>query len=260
MIYILQRLPLLLVFAYVLLCAALFFVQRSLLYFPQPRSIAAPTLSLPTAEGDTLVSVREHEGADALIYFGGNGEDTSLNLPDFSAAFPEHSLYLLHYRGYGGSAGTPSETSLMRDALALYAIVQARHKNIAIVGRSLGSGIAVHLASMKPTSRLALITPYDSITAIAARHFPYIPVSWLLTDKYDSATYAPHVKAPTLILLAEHDQIIPRQSSETLYSRFESGSASLKIVPDADHNTISNSPQYLDLLKAFLHANTNSCP
>lgn len=250
---VLRRLIFLTVFGYVLTCAGLYLFQRSLLYFPQPRSIAAPTLTLPTSVGNTLVSVHEREGTNALIYFGGNGEDASLNLPDFSLAFPDYSIYLLHYRGYGGSAGVPSEVSLVQDALALFEVVQAKHKNIAIVGRSLGSGIAVHLASVKPASRLALITPYDSIVGIASQQFPYIPVRWLLSDKYESGTYAARVTIPTLIIMAENDEVIPRRSTEDLYSRFGSGLASLMTIPDVGHNNISDSSLYLGLLKQFLY-------
>lgn len=255
MIRAIRRLLFLAAFGYLLLCAALFFAQGSLLYLPQPRSVEAPTLALPTSDGQTLVSVRERPGANALIYFGGNGEDASQNLPDFSAAFPDHAIYLLHYRGFGGSSGAPAEATIVLDALALFDVVQARHKNIAIVGRSLGSGVAVHLASLRPASRLALVTPYDSVVAIAAQLFPYFPVQWLLRDKYESGSYAGRVKVPTLILMAEHDEVIPRRSTEDLYARFGREVASLEIIPDVGHNTISASPRYLGLLKAFLLVN-----
>ena len=238
--------------AFILGCLYLFFFQRSMIYFPQPKQIPSPTLSLPTAEGATLVSVRDHDGPDALIYFGGNGEDVSLNLPDFSAAFPNHALYLMHYRGYGGSAGNPSETALMEDALALYERVSSKHRNIVIAGRSLGSGVAVHLASLRPATRLILITPYDSFGALAAQQFPYMPVRWLLQDKFESNRYAPQITAPTLLLMAENDELIPRDSTALLLTRFQPGLATLRTIAGASHNTISEDPQYIVTLKAFL--------
>ena len=239
------------VFVYVAACAALFFWQRALIYFPQPRSDSklAPTMSLTTDAGSVLVTTREIVGADALIYFGGNAEDVLYNLPGLAKEFPGHAIYLLHYRGYGGSAGKPSEAAIISDALMLFDKVQSAHQDIVVVGRSLGSGVAVRVASMRPVRRLVLVTPYDSIQELAARQFSYFPVRWLLQDKFESWRYAPQVTAPTLLLAAEHDEVIPRASTEALLSRFGAGVASLKIVAGAGHNTISDDASYLPLLR-----------
>jgi hypothetical protein len=72
-------------------------------------------------------------------------------------------------------------------------------------------------------SRLVLVTPYDSLQALAVQQFPYLPVRWLLLDKFESWRYAPQVSAPTEILVAERDEIIPMANSEQLYSRFAKG-------------------------------------
>jgi pimeloyl-ACP methyl ester carboxylesterase len=134
--------------AYIGLCAALFRFQRSLIYFPQPDSgNNGATMALLAADARVLVSVRPKDGPLAVIYFGGNAEDVSINMPGFAAAFPDHAIYLLHYRGYGGSSGRPSEKALFLDALSLFDIVRATHPTIDIIGRSLGSGIAVYVAS-----------------------------------------------------------------------------------------------------------------
>src|SRR5947208_14008538 len=103
-------------------CAVLYAFQGSLIYFPQPRAVgsAETVLKLPAAGADVLVSVRPHGGPKALIYFGGNAEDVSRSLPGLSQAFPDYALYLLHYRSYGGSSGTPSEEAIQRDAIALF--------------------------------------------------------------------------------------------------------------------------------------------
>jgi hypothetical protein len=227
----------------------LFTQQRSLLYFPQPMTAGAEasTAPLPGSEANVLFSLRDVEGADALIYFGGNAEDVSRNLPSFSAAFPKHALYLLHYRGYGGSAGEPSEDALFKDALALFDLAHARHGRVIVVGRSLGSGLAVRVASMRPAARLVLVTPYDSIVGIAADLYPALPVTWLMRDKYESWRYAPSVSAPTLIIAAEHDQVIPRESTQLLYTRFRKGVASMTVIADAGHNSVSQDAAYLPL-------------
>lgn len=239
---------------YVAICVALLVFQRSLIYFPQPLAISQPDtlLRLPVDDGEVLVSVRPHAGPKALIYFGGNAEDVSRNLAEFSQAFPEHALYLLHYRGFAGSAGSPSEEAIQRDALALFDRVHAAHPRTVVMGRSLGTGVAIRLASQRPASRLLLITPFDSLQTIAARQFPFLPIKWLLKDKFESSTYAARIKVPTLLIAAEQDEIIPRSSTEALYRHFAPGVATLKVIPGKGHNSISESPAYLPLLRSAM--------
>jgi pimeloyl-ACP methyl ester carboxylesterase len=236
---------------YVGLCVALFFFQRSMIYFPQPRAAnaSAATIALRSGDHDVIVTTRPHAGADALIYFGGNAEDVTQNLPDLSRTFPEHAIFLMHYRGYGGSGGSPSEAALFADALALFDRVHANHGNVLVIGRSLGSGVAVHLASVRPVARLVLVTPYDNLEDLAASRFPFFPVRWLLRDKFDSRTYAARVSAPTLLIGAEHDEVIPVRSAELLATRFRPGVATLEVLPGTNHNNISEHPRYLALLE-----------
>ncbi|MDR6926057.1 pimeloyl-ACP methyl ester carboxylesterase [Pseudomonas sp. BE134] len=235
---------------YLALCAALFVFQRALIYFPQPSAVDTPAslLTLAVEDAQVQVTVRPHDGPNALIYFGGNAEDVSRNLAGFSQAFPEHALYLMHYRGYGASTGSPSEEAIARDALTLFDTVYNRHPTIAVVGRSLGSGVAVRLASQRPASRLILITPYDSLEGVAKQRFPWFPVKWLLKDRFESWRYAAHITVPTLLIAAGHDEVIPRSSTLQLYTRFAPGVATLKVIPDAGHNSLSASPEYLKLL------------
>ena len=229
------------------ICAILFFAQRSLLYFPQGRGDGSGELL--RLLGDVLVSTREMAGPEAVVYFGGNAEDVSLNLPDFRAAFPGHSLFLMHYRGYGGSAGEPSEEGLFADGVALLDRVVAAHPNVTLIGRSLGSGIAVRLAAVRPVSQLVLVTPYDSILGIAQQQFALFPVRWLLRDKYESWRYAPLVSAPVLLLAAEHDEVIPRASTELLRTRFQQGNLRYAVIPNTGHNTNSQNQAYWEFLR-----------
>ncbi len=242
------------VVGYAGVCAALFFFQRSLIYFPQPRSVTAAesTMRLPVEGAELVVSVRQHAGPKAIVYFGGNGEDVSANLQAFDKWFPEHALYLLHYRGYGGSTGAPTEQANHGDAAALFRKVQAEHPEVTVIGRSLGSGVAVRLASAYPASGLVLVTPYDSIEEIAATAYPYVPVKWLLQDTYQSGKYAPGIKMKTTILAAENDEVIPRASTEKLFARFAKGVASMTVIPGAGHNTIGTKPEYRSALQAAL--------
>jgi pimeloyl-ACP methyl ester carboxylesterase len=167
-------------------------------------------------------------------------------MPQLSLGFSDAAIYALHYRGYAGSAGEPSQDALFSDALALFDQVRPEHPDILVVGRSLGSGVAVYLSSMRPVSRLVLVTPFDSLLELAAPQFPYIPVRWLLMDKFESWRYAPNVSAPTTIVVAELDEIVPRENSELLRSRFKA--AAYRIVAGVGHNTITKSPDYLPAL------------
>lgn len=236
---------------YLGLCVALFLHQRSLLYFPQPRPSGndAPTLTLPVDGAELLITVRAHSGPKALLYFGGNAEAVSYQLPLLAAAFPEHALYLMNYRGYGGSTGKPTEAALVADALALFDKVHAEHSDIIVMGRSLGSGVAIHLASLRPASRLVLVTPYNSIQDLAAKRYPYFPVRLLMQDKFESWRYAPKIGVPTLILVAEYDQLVPRDSTDLLVTHFRDGIATAVVIPGTRHNSISESAEYIALLK-----------
>lgn len=232
-------LPLLLLVlaVYAAVCALVFFRQRSMIYFPQ----AFEGGTVLTLGGGARVGVTLHEqpGSSAVIYFGGNAEAVAYSLPELQAAFPNQALYLMHYRGYGATPGEPTEAGLFADAQALYDHVRAQHPQVTLVGRSLGSGIATRLASEKPVDRLVLVTPYDSMAGAASHHFPWLPVRMLLRDRYDSASYAAKVNAPTTILAAERDEVIPRASSKALYRSFRPGLATFHVVPGVGHNDIS---------------------
>lgn len=236
------------------LCAALYFFQRSLIYHPQPRAVTAPesTLRLPVDGAELVVTVRPHAGPKAVLYFGGNAEDVSQNLASFSKDFPEHALFLLHYRGYGGSTGSPTEQANHNDAAALFRIVHAQHPQVVVFGRSLGSGVAVRLASQARASKLILVTPYDSMAGIAASAYPFAPVRWLLLDRYDSGALAPGIRIPTTIIAAEHDEVIPRASTDQLLARFGPGIATMTVIPGVGHNDLDSKSQYRQTLQTAL--------
>ena len=237
-------------FIYGAVCALMFLGQRALLYHPTPARELAGAQALAVASGgDTLrVWARPGAGPDALIYFGGNAEDVAGNLDELAPALPRHSLYLVNYRGYGGSTGSPTEAALFEDALAVYDAIRGRHARIAVAGRSLGSGVAVYLAGQRPVAHLALVTPYDSIENVAKASYPFLPVGWLLKDKFDSASRAGGVRAPTLVVIAEHDEVIVRARSDALVAKLPAGLARVEVVGGATHNRLD----YAELLAAFL--------
>lgn len=223
--------------AYLAVCALLFFRQRSMMYFPQ--AFEGGTVLSLAGGAPVGVTLHEQPGPGAVIYFGGNAEAVGHSLDELQAVFPGQALYLMHYRGYGATPGEPTEEGLFADALALYEYVRARHPQVTLVGRSLGSGIATRLASVRAVDRLVLVTPYDSMAGVASHHYRWLPVRWLLRDRYESARHAAQVSAPTTILVAGQDEVIPLASSETLYRSFRPGLASFQVIPGVGHNDIS---------------------
>ena len=242
------------VVAYLVLCAWVYATQRAQVYFPTPEvhQADAQVLWVDSQDERLKVWVVARPGPKALLYFGGNAEDVAGSIEPFSAAFPEHSLYLVNYRGYGGSSGRASEEALFTDALAVYDRVRTRHSGIAVMGRSLGSGVAMSLASERPVERLVLVTAFDSLVNVAKQHFRWLPVGLLMRERYDSASRASAVEAPVLVVIADQDEIVPRERSEALVSAFAAGQAQVVVAPGVGHNTLDLSPAYLVAVREFL--------
>ncbi|WP_325418426.1 alpha/beta hydrolase [Aquabacterium sp.] len=239
-----------LLLGYAVVCGLMWLNQRGMIYFPTPARPAHGTQpTLQVLDAVLRLAVHAQPGSPrALIYFGGNAEDVSGSLPDLAEAFPAHAIYALHYRGYSGSTGTPTETALHADALALYDQVQRSHARITLVGRSLGSGVAVRLAARRPVEQLVLVTPFDSLQRVAQQAYPWLPVRWLLRDTYESWRHAPQVTAPTRLILAGHDEVIPPAHGLALAGHFRPGIASVHTVAEAGHNDISAFAGYAALL------------
>ena len=246
-----RRLPLLAAMAWCVACVLLYVLQRELLYWPQNASLSGQRLSLRASEGPVLVSVQPGVDDRAVIYLGGNAEDVSQTAPLLAAQLPGRPLYLLHYRAYGGSAGSPNEAALVDDARQLFDLLAPKYRQIDVIGRSLGSGVAIQLAASRPIGRLVLITPYDSMLHVAQAHYPWLPVGWLLKDTYDSLTFAAQVRAPSLLLIAGRDQVIPAGSGESLAKQL-AGDVTLQTIGEAGHDDIVAEPAYLAALQAFM--------
>ncbi len=239
---------------YVALCALMFFKQRSLLYHPSAVA-TLPGVQPQTfhSDGATLQLWQKNlPDAPAVIYFGGNGEEVSGNLPMLVQALPSHAVTVVNYRGYGGSSGSPSEAALFADALAVFDALHASHRDIVVIGRSLGSGVAMYLASQRPVQKLVLVTPYDSIANVAKSRYGFMPINLLLRDKFDSISRVPQVHAPVLVILAEHDVVIARQRSLALIAAFPAQQLRVETLTGTGHNFERTLPTYGQLLAGFL--------
>lgn len=241
--------------AYLALCGWIYVKQRDFMYFPQftRSNVPRADIELPV-EGAVLRGWVVNPGRrDAILYFGGNAESVEAMRGDLAQWFPDHSSYLLHYRGFGDSGGRPGEQALFADALALFDHVRSRHRegSIAVLGRSLGSGVASYLASRRPVTKLVLITPFDSMANVGQAHYPWLPVRWLLGDRYESVQHLRKYPGPILVIRAGEDQVIPPASTDRLIAALD-GRPQVVELPGTDHNSLSAHPGYRRALVDFL--------
>lgn len=247
--------PALLALGYLAICALLYFKQRSLIYYPQFTGTAAAggDFRIAGAAGERRGWIVHPGQVDAVIYFGGNAESVEANREDFARFLPDRTAYLVPYRGYGGNPGTPTQAGLFEDALTLYDEVRQRHPQgrIAVIGRSLGSGVASYLATHRPVHELVLVTPFDSLAAVAATHYPWLPVRWLLADRYPSAEFLQAYQGRWLVLRAGRDQVVPPRNTDRLIEAVGNTPQVLNF-PEAGHDDISAASGYWSTMANFL--------
>lgn len=217
----------------------------------------AQEIELPTADGERLHGwflPGASPQAPLIIYFGGNAEEVSWQLAR-AADYPGHALLLMNYRGYGASSGRPQQEALCADALQVYDAFARRAdidaSRIVLVGRSLGSGVAIHVAARRKVAGVVLLTPYDSLRAVAAHHYPLLPVGMLLRHPFDAMTEIKNVHIPALILAAGHDTVVPKNHARALYEAWR-GRKIWHELSSADHNSIDAHPQYVSAIQSFL--------
>jgi pimeloyl-ACP methyl ester carboxylesterase len=209
------------------------FEFQSHLIFPVnavPRSgllpLGAERLSLATPDGHKLEGVHIPAGDPAkdrtlILGFGGNawnGQDVAEYLHEL---FPASEVVAFHYRGYTPSTGSPSANALLADAPLVYdlAVERVRPERVVAVGFSIGSGIAASLAAERQVDGLILVTPFDSLKALAQSMYPWLPIGRFFEHEIDAAAVLEKVRAPVAIIAAEQDEIVPPERTEALRPR-----------------------------------------
>ena len=200
-----------------------------------------------------------------LFYYGGNAEELSRILEE-SGKFGDRSLVLVNYRGYGRSDGKPGEEALQRDALEIFDMITRRPDvdadDVVLMGRSLGTAIAVNVAAHRSHAGVILVSPFDSMTNVAKRHYPIIPVGLLLRHRFESFRLAPAIKSPVLILAADDDSIVPKSHSRSL-AGYWGGKVDFCEIGKSGHNTLNFSPMYWIAIQNFLKGDfgvPKACP
>lgn len=239
---------------YLGLCGFMYVRQRDLVYFPHETRVEAGQTNFALVNGDvTLRGWVVNPGRKrALVYFGGNSEPIHLNRGSFARWFPAHTVYLVSYRGFGASEGQPDEESLASDALALFDYVRLQHPRIGIdvIGYSLGSGVAAHVAARRPVRRLALITPYDTLADVGQAHYRWLPIRLLARDRYDSVSNLSRRTGRTLVVRAGKDKVIPANCTQRLIDALPRRPQVLEL-PNAEHGNVAMAPGFSRTLKTF---------
>jgi uncharacterized protein len=247
---------------YLVLVAAMYLAQRSLMYFPEtlrtpPAQAGLPEaeeVTLDTADGERVIAwhIAPRGDQPIILYFHGNGGALRYRIERYRALTQDGSgLGALSYRGYGGSSGRPSEAGLIEDARATYGFAAKRYPEARLVlwGESLGTGVAVALAAEKKVARLVLEMPYLSAVSIAASAYPFVPVRLLMKDQFRSDLRIRDVTAPVLIVHGERDDVIPIESGEQLYALIAGPKRFLRI-PGAGHEDLGM--RAVEAAKAFM--------
>lgn len=249
----------------------LFFLQDRLIFFPQPieagrraalakRAPLVEELVLKAADGTKLHGWLAKPAAEGrfplVVYFGGNAEESSwiLDEPDRPR---DWAWLVLSYRGYGLSEGKSGQAAMVADAKLAYDWAAARNdidpKRIVAYGRSLGSGVAVQLAAERPLAGVILVTPFDSLLALAKRQYPFLPVSLMLRHPFDSLAHAPALEAPLLVIAGARDSLIPPEHARRLADAWK-GTKRYVELAGAGHNDISGHADFWRLKQEFLKA------
>ncbi|NUO76088.1 MAG: alpha/beta hydrolase [Lysobacter sp.] len=239
------------------ICGLMYAKQRDLIYYGQYTRVDPATTDFALErEGVRLRGwVVNPTAPRPLLYFGGNAERIEQRRDQLARLFPDRSVYLLAYRGFGASDGQPSEAALFGDALSFYDRVRAAHPGQAIdvIGCSLGSGVASHVASQRPVAHLALVTPFDSLASVAKSHYPLLPVGWLVRDRFESARWLAGYRGPTLVLRAGLDQVIPAGNTDRLIAALATPPRVVALAR-ADHSSIGAEPAFEQALREFFAA------
>jgi fermentation-respiration switch protein FrsA (DUF1100 family) len=252
----------------VIATAAVF--QRQLMYHPDPTLVGPNVPELPiqavrltTPDGEHLVGwyLPPRAGKPIILFFDGNGGSLRRQGERWrTIARAGVGFFAVGYRGYSGSTGQPTEAGLHTDARVAYAWVAARYRpaDIVIQGHSLGTGVAVRLASERPERALILEAPFTSAEDVAAGWAPFLPVRLLIQDRYLSRDYIGQVHCPVLIAHGDRDHVIAFHFGQELYALANPPKAFVRI-PGGDHDDLVSRGLY-DHVWPFLGVPAGAAP
>jgi len=246
--------------------------QRRMMYFPAEGVPTPAQVGLPLAEVVTFATddglmlngwfvPSERSGAVTVIVFNGNAGNRAYR-SDLAVriAAGGMAVLLFDYRGYGENPGSPTEEGLALDARAARRYVLSREdvdaRRLVYFGESLGSAVAVRLAVEHPAHAVILRSPFTSFVDMGRLHYPFLPVRWLLRDRYPSLDRIAQIASPLLVIAGSNDAIVPISQSRRLFEAAREPKR-LVIVEGADHNdeALGAGPQVVAAVTGFLRLN-----
>jgi pimeloyl-ACP methyl ester carboxylesterase len=249
-----------LVLLYASICAIAWAMQDRMLF---PTGMIPPAEPLPPGAerleivrgGDRIHGVRIPPGrpspsAQVVLGFGGNAWNAEEMADYLHLLYPDSEVLAFHYRGYKPSGGQASAAALVEDAPFAFDLAAERFpgRPIVAVGFSIGSGVAASLAPKRPLSGLILVTPFDSLTEVAAGHFRWLPVRLLFRHELRSAEWLAGSKVPVALIAAERDTLVRPERTESLRRAIPKPVLS-RTVPGVDHNSIYQSPEFRETMR-----------
>jgi len=235
----------------------IYFPAREYAATPESYGLRAEPIEIAAADGTSLKGwwIR-NGGREALLYFHGNGGNISHRL-ERTKMLTELGLdfFLVDYRGYGKSSGSPSEAGLYADGAAIYQAARDRgfaSERIVLFGESLGCAVAIETALHHPCRAIILEAPFLSIPAMAKAIYPFLP-RFLVRTRFDNGSKVPRLTMPKLVAVAEHDDVVPPKQGLRVYE-LAAPPKELYIIRGATHNDtyIVGGENYLDAWKRFL--------
>jgi hypothetical protein len=256
------------------------FLQRFLIYVPtraasiRPEDASFPqgrvhTVSVRTgdnlelngwlvlAEGQSATTAAEcdrelRSGRRLVLFFCGNGGNRRHRVPEYDVlAVLGANVLIMDYRGYGENPGSPSEEKLAADALAVWKYATEQRnvppEKIILFGESLGGGVAVRLAEEvcrdTPPGGMILRSTFSSLVDAGKHHYPWLPINWVLLDRFNSVERIPAVTCPLLLLHGSRDRIVPIEMGRRLFDAAPAQSASgvakrFVEFEEANHNDV----------------------
>jgi alpha/beta superfamily hydrolase len=193
---------------------------------------------------------------DLFIYFAGRGEDVRATAQALHWLPEGFGFAAVNYRGVADSEGHPSEIASVNDAAQFADHLRRAFPNarLHVVGRSLGTGVAIQLVARQAFSSLQLVTPYDSMLEVAKRRFPLVPLSLLLRHQFDSLSHSKEVAAKTQALLAETDDVVLPERSDKLIAAWPTPICVQTIAGSNHHNIMALEATWLHLVDFALTA------
>jgi pimeloyl-ACP methyl ester carboxylesterase len=252
---------------YAAIITAMYFAQTWLLF---PTALAgvgrvqlpasSHLLKVETPDDETLVGVRipsadsKGEAAATLLGFGGNAMCADSMALTLHCLFPRRDVVVFNYRGYAPSTGAPSAKAVLSDSLMIFdRLQQARaSQDIIAAGFSLGTAIAAYLARHRPVTGLILVTPFDSLAALARELYWWAPVGLLLRHRMPTLEFVRGALAPTAVIVADRDEVVPARRSTPL-RRAVSNLVFARTI-DARHNDLYDHPDFAEAMREALAA------